>query len=429
MRSLLHNGGFLRLLSVRLVGSLGDGFLQAALASFVLFSPERQPTPIAIAVSFSILLLPYSLLGPFVGVFLDRWRRRQVLARANWLRAMMSIVIAGVMLATRDGLELGVIVLITLGLGRFVLAGLSASQPHVVPKEQLVTANSIAPTAGTIIFGLGLLAGIVLRGLLGGGDHGAALILVAAAVAYVSAGLLALTLGRDQLGPSGDRPGDTVMGVLHGFAEGLSSLGQDRPSWRAVTVVLIHRVAFGGLTVVLLLLLRNTLNSSADPDGALADFSLIAGAVTLGALIAAVVTPAATRRMGTVTWTASTLVISGVLTPLGLIPLQLWPMILAGGFLGMAQQAAKIGADTTLQRRIPDDHLGRVFSLFDVGVNVGVVIGALLVAFTFPLDGNFWPGFFTLGLIYLATGLWYRLRSHALEQGRSPDAARGAVDH
>lgn len=72
----MRNAGFLRLLSTRLVGSFGDGLLQAALASFVLFSPERQPTPLAIAVSFGILLLPYSLIGPFAGVFLDRWRRR-----------------------------------------------------------------------------------------------------------------------------------------------------------------------------------------------------------------------------------------------------------------------------------------------------------------------------------------------------------------
>ena len=46
--------------------------------------------------------------------------------------------------------------------------------------------------------------------------------------------------------------------------------------------ILLHRVAFGALTVLLLLILRNTLNPSSDPDGALRDFSVIAGAVTVG---------------------------------------------------------------------------------------------------------------------------------------------------
>jgi len=69
---LLHNGGFMRLFATRMTGSLGDGVLQAALAAFVVFSPERQATPLAIATSFGILLLPYSFIGPFAGVFLDR---------------------------------------------------------------------------------------------------------------------------------------------------------------------------------------------------------------------------------------------------------------------------------------------------------------------------------------------------------------------
>ena len=83
---LLRNRQFLKLFGTRMVGSLGDGILQAALAAFVVFSPERQATPLAIATSFGVLLLPYSFIGPFAGVFLDRWRRRQVLVYANWLR-------------------------------------------------------------------------------------------------------------------------------------------------------------------------------------------------------------------------------------------------------------------------------------------------------------------------------------------------------
>jgi MFS family permease len=421
---LLRNGGFLRLLSVRLVGSFGDGLLQAALASFVLFSPERQPTPVAIAASFAILLLPYSLLSPFAGVFLDRWRRRQVLVRANWLRAGSSLLIAAVVAAEHVGADLGLVVLVTLGFGRFVLAGLSASLPHVVPRHQLVTANSIAPTAGTIIFGLGLLAGIVLRAILGGGDHGSVMVLVATSFVYVAAGALGLLMTKDQLGPTGDLPGDTVMGVLRGFVDGFASLVGDRPSWRSVSVVLIHRLTFGALTVMLLLILRNALHPVSDPDAALQDFSVIAGAVTLGALSAAFLTPLATRRWGTVNWTSLTLIVAGIAAPFGLIPLNIVAFTIVGTILGMAQQSAKIGADTTLQRRISDDHLGRVFSLFDVGINVSVVVGALLVAFTSPPDGVSIPGFLALGAVYLVAGAWYRLGSRVPRDGAELDPAR-----
>ncbi len=406
--SLLRNSGFLRLLATRLTGSFGDGLLQAALASFVLFSPERQPTPLAIAVSFGILLLPYSMVGPFAGVFLDRWRRRQVLVRANWVRALAVLVTMAVVAAGREGLDLGLVVLATLGVGRFVLAGLSASLPHVVQQDRLVTANAFAPTAGTIIFGIGALVGLALGRSAGGGDEGVAYVLAASAAVYAAAGIVPLSLGRDQLGPSGDRPGERVTDVVRGLVAGFRVLTADKPAWHSVAVQFIHRLAFGVLTVVLLLMLRNTLNPPTDPDSALRDFSLIAGAVTAGALGAALITPSMTRRLGTVNWTSLTLLISAIIAPAALGLVELWPLVVGGLIIGLAQQAAKIGADTTLQHRIPDDHLGRVFSLFDVGVNVCLVLGALLVALVWPLNGV-WPiGFVGLGAVYLLTALWYR---------------------
>lgn len=404
---LLHNRDFGKLFATRMTGSFGDGILQAALAAFVVFSPERQATPIAIAASFGVLLLPYSFIGPFAGVFLDRWRRRQVLLYGNLLRALTTLVIIAVVLTGHAGIGLGLIVLATLGIGRFILSALSAGLPHVVPQGELVTANSLAPTMGTVIYGIGAIVGLGVRQLAGGGDGGVRWVLVAAAAVYVAAGLIPLLLRADQLGPSGDRPGQTVGDVARGFVEGLRVLSHDAPSWRGVVVVLAHRIAFGALTVLLLLILRNTLNPPSDPDAALADFSIVAGTVTAGALLAALVTPTFTRRIGTVRWTTLTLVVAAVAAPLSLIPVAL-PALVAGGLMvGLAQQSAKIGTDTTLQRRIDDDYLGRVFSLYDVGVNVALVAGALLVAVTAPLSGVSLLGFLALGAFYLIVALWY----------------------
>ena len=418
---LVRNRQFLKLLGTRLTGSFGDGILQAALATFVLFSPERQASPLAIAASFGILLLPYSFIGPFAGVFLDRWRRRQVLVYANWLRAVTTVLTVVIVLRGSIGVDLGLIVLATLGLGRFVLSALSAALPHVVPERDLVTANSLAPTAGTVVYGIGALVGIGIRALVGGGDAGVQAVLVAAAIVYLVAGAVALLMRRDQLGPTGDRPSDTIAGVARGFADGFRVLAGDSPSWRAVVVVLIHRLAFGALTVLLLLILRNTLNPSSDPDAALRGFSMVAAAVTVGALGAALITPAMTRRMGTVRWTTVTLLICAVAAPLTLIPVSLTALVLGAVVIGLSSQAAKIGGDTTLQRRIEDDHLGRVFSLYDVGVNICLVLGALLVAVTAPTSGVSLLGFLALGVLYLVTAFWYG-RTGSVERGRPAKA-------
>src|SRR6187455_558614 len=91
LRAILARRGFRRLLSVRLLSQLGDGWFQAGLASSVFFNPEQAASPLAITAAFAVLLLPYTVLGPFIGVFLDRWSRRNALYLANLFRAAMVI--------------------------------------------------------------------------------------------------------------------------------------------------------------------------------------------------------------------------------------------------------------------------------------------------------------------------------------------------
>ncbi len=80
-----------------------DGIFQTALASYVFFSPQNATTPAKAAAAFAALLLPYSIAGPFVGVFLDRWRRQRVLVIANTVKVALVLVVAGLVLANSDG--------------------------------------------------------------------------------------------------------------------------------------------------------------------------------------------------------------------------------------------------------------------------------------------------------------------------------------
>ena len=45
-----------------------------------------------------MLLLPYSVIGPFVGVLIDRWRRRQILLGANLVRSVVAVALAALVL-------------------------------------------------------------------------------------------------------------------------------------------------------------------------------------------------------------------------------------------------------------------------------------------------------------------------------------------
>jgi hypothetical protein len=73
VRDMLAVPDFRRLLRVRLTGQLGDGMFQGALFGAAFFNPEKATSAGEAAVAFATLLLPYSLVGPFAGVLLDRW--------------------------------------------------------------------------------------------------------------------------------------------------------------------------------------------------------------------------------------------------------------------------------------------------------------------------------------------------------------------
>ncbi len=411
LRAVIAVRDFRRLFGVRLAGQSADGLLQAALATFVLFSPERQPTAASVATAFVVLFLPYSLIAPFAGVFLDEWRRRQVLVYANLLRGALVLGVAGLVAARNDGLSLAVMVLIVLGVGRFVLAGVAASLPHVVDGPLLVTANALTPTAGTIAAAVGGLIGVGIRALFGGGDQGSVVVLGCAIAMYVVAGFLATTLDRDRLGPDEDTVRDSLLGVLAGFGEGLRQLAAHPLAGRAVIVVVVQRITFGALTVLGLLLVRNTLNPTSDPDAALGEFALITGAAAGGALLGAILTPGRARRLGYVRWTTLAAAQAAPLVVIGLFACAslntLWPLLLAALSVGFANQSAKVASDTLVQREINDDYLGRVFALFDVAVNVALVSGIVAVAFTSPESGIAPIIYVVIGVLVAANAAWY----------------------
>lgn len=412
LRSVLASHDFRRLYSTRLAGQFGDGLLQSALATFVLFSPERQPDAVRVAAVFAVLLLPYSIIGPFAGVLLDRWRRRNVLVRANLVKALLTIPVVVIVGAGQADLALGFFVLLVLGVGRFILAGLSASLPHVVSGRELITGNALAPTSGTIAVGVGAVLGVGIRAVAGGGDTGSQVVLVSALVAYVVASILAARIAVTRLGPDEGEPVDTFASVFHGLVLGARTLRNRIPARHIMIAIIANRFAFGILTAGALLLVRGSLNPSDQADAALADFALATTGAAVGAFIGAVLTPTMTRRVGIGKWVAIVMIQGGVvgfglLTATAVQP-SLITLIAGATSIGLAGQSVKVCADTTLQREIPDDRLGRVFALFDMIVNVCLVTGITLTAFASPASGQFTWGFLASALILIATAVWYR---------------------
>ncbi|RBY96842.1 MFS transporter [Blastococcus sp. TF02-8] len=408
VRGLLGRRDFRRLLGTRLLAQFGDGVFQAALAGTVLFNPQHAADPVDVAAGFAVLLLPYSLVGPFAGVWLDRWSRRQILLRANLVRGLLVAVVAAAILAGVQGPAFYVAGLAVFAVNRFVLSALSAGLPHTTDETALVPANALSTTSGAVATVAGGGAALVLSPVTGGGDAGYAALALSAALPYLGAAAVVAAFGRGALGP--DHAARTARlsarAVLAGMVSGARHAWRDRPARAALTVIALHRCWFGVLTLMTLLLHRGTFtNGSGLFPGGLTGLGQVLAAGALGTLGAAAVTPVVVRRTGTRAWIGALLVVGG-LAQLGLGLLVSPPATVAAGFvLGFLGQGVKICVDATLQERMDDDHRGRVFSVYDTLVNVSFVAALVVSAFVLPSGGVSRPLVAVVGGGYVLTAV------------------------
>ncbi|MEV8586873.1 MFS transporter [Streptomyces sp. NPDC051180] len=407
LRVLLRLTNFRRLLAVRLLSQCADGVYQVALATYVVFSPEKQTSPAAIASAMAVLLLPYSLVGPFAGVLLDRWPRRQVFLYGNLLRALLACGTAVLILASVPDWLFYASALSVTAVNRFVLAGLSASLPRVVDDERLVVANSLSPTAGTLAatLGGGLAFGVRLIA-----DDSDAVVVAFGALLYLCSALASLRMPRALLGPDPllvpQRLRSAVASTARGLAAGLRHLSERRPAARALVAVGLMRFCYGALLVTVLMLCRYTW-SSTDAEG-LGLLGIAVAASGAGFFAAALLSPWAVGRFGPFGWMTLCAAAAAVVEPALGLTFAPVPFLVAAFVLGLITQGAKIATDTVVQTAVDDAYRGRVFSLYDVLFNVAFVGAAGVAALMLPPDGRSALLVVLVALIYAAIALALR---------------------
>lgn len=423
LRRLWRHRAFRRLLALRIVTQSADGLTQVATAAYVLFSPQQQPDAWSIVAVLAIALLPFSIIGPFVSGLLDRWNRRTVIMISDVVRAAACIglgllIVGGDRGGWLDAAFFG-LVLVSMSLNRFMLAGLSAGLEHTIDPDEYLMANSVMPIVGPLGTIVGAGAGAATRLLLGSiwpTYTVDAVLFGVAAVGFVASLAVAARFARDGLGPQPGAVATSAESVLHGLVAALRHLSERRPAALGLTAIGLHRVWHGATTVGVILLFR-TYFVAVDAIGlSLAGLSLWGGATALGFVAASFVTPVVTRRLGVRRWIVLLLIASGLLQIVpGSIFLPL-TLILAAGLLGVLAQSIKICVDTLVQAHVADEYKGRAFIWYDILFNVVQVGSAVLAALVLPANGASVPVFVALGFGYLATAVWFAAASRRVPE-------------
>ncbi|SPM33807.1 Predicted arabinose efflux permease, MFS family [Mycobacterium rhizamassiliense] len=402
-RSVRSMPDFWRLMQLRMASQFGDGMFQATVAGALLFNPDRAADPASIARAFAVLFLPYSLLGPFAGAMMDRWDRRWVLVGANLSRLAL-IAVIGTILAIRAGeipLLLGA--LLANGLARFVASGLSASLPHVVPREQVVTMNSVATASGAIAAFIGANFMLLPRFFVGGGDKGAAVIIFLTVVPITIALLLSLRFGPRVLGPDDSRRaihGSAMYAVITGWMHGARTIVRTPTVAAALSALAAHRMVVGINSLLLLLLAHRVKDPAA---GGLGIALLFFAASGLGSFLSNLLTPPTVRRWGRYAAANGALMGAAVIELAGaglMVPV----MVGCSFFLGVTGQMIKLCADSAMQMDVDDALRGHVFAVQDALFWVSFIVANSVAAALIPADG-YAPAFVVFASALYLVGL------------------------
>jgi MFS family permease len=387
------------LLSSLFIAQSADGIAQAAFyTALVLEDPLEQGTPGKILGLFALTLLPYSVIAPFLGVFVDRWSRRSLLVVTNVSRALLLVTLPFWSRASPGDTELFIGILALLGLGRLFLTTKGAVLPVVVHEHDLLEANSISGGGGMVsalfggVIGLALVTGIAADSVffVAGLAYG-----VAAWVARRISSPLAHT--HEHVPRLGQAIRDIAVELGRGISEIWRRAGVRLP---LISIFLLRTVGMF-IAVAAILLIKREFPDQADEFGRISVSGLALGTAGAGAFVAALTAPFLGHRFNKPQLVIVGYAVSGIgITALGGLQ-HVAAILTLTAIGGYGTFVSKVATDAQVQEVLPDEYRGRAFSLYDILYNLAsVAAGAVMVlAADASLRATLvWTGMTTLAL-------------------------------
>ncbi len=396
MFAVFSNRDFSVLMGVQFMAQAGQGVVQGAIAKSLAFGGEKgfdvQNLPSARYLLIVVLFLygPYTLLSPFIGVFIDRFPRRRVVWWADVITAVLvSAVAIGVLLplgkGTTEGKVFDTAVLIVGLLAvqacvRVALAVKSAAIPDVLSGKDLLQGNGLSQAGGALM----QIVGIVIGGGLAGFVHPWIPVLVGAGV-LVAAAVVAMQLRHAEVRPHTSSFAAEASQVWRNIVAGVREVASRPAAALGLSSFQMLRYQFWGFGLFVFGLYAKNLVASGDSNTLSLVLSGIGGLA--GGALGLVVAQTYKDRVAPVR------LLLGSMALLGLSALVGGVFVSVGGFAVMlfigffSFFVGKISADTIMQQTMPDDFRGRAFALFDIAYNLGYIVPALIL-FVVWVDGS-----------------------------------------
>jgi MFS family permease len=382
--AILAERDFRHLIGAQFLAQGADGLAQAVVADLLVLEPLTRGTPERILGLFVVTLLPYSIISPFLGVFVDRWPRRSLLAWTNFARAAVLIAFPLWSRAFPGDSPLFVAILALLGLGRLFLTTKGAALPALLHERHLLDGNSLSGGGGMVAALLGGVVGIALLGVIDAPEA-----FVVAGIIYAAAAALSLRISTPLSHPHAraERVTQAVARIAGELVDGLAAIWRHVAARLPLIGIFVLRTIGIFVAISAILVIKDEFTGDVGRFGRLSSSALALGAAGVGAFIGALTAPLIGRRLSN----PGLIVLGFVASGLGIIALggirnipAVLGVTLVGGYGGFM---SKVATDAQVQEALPDEYRGRAFALYDILYNLAsVAAGLAMVALYSPAN-------------------------------------------
>ncbi len=383
------NRDFATLMGVQFLGQAGQGVIQGAIGKSIAFGGEKGfdvstvPSADYLLKVVLALYVPYTLISPFIGVFIDRFQRRKVVSWTNVVAAAVVVVVAGGFIlplgeATSEGnvtatVALVVAMLAAQGAVRVVLAVKSAAMPDVLSGKDLLQGNGLSQAGGALFQVVG-----IAFALGAGAALPAWIVVVAGAGILVVASVVARRMRHVETVARDTRFSREASQVAKNVVAGLKEMAARPAAALGLSSFQMLRYQFWGFGLFTFALYAKNLVQGGDASNTA--LAITGGGGLVGGALGLILAQKWKDRIPPIRLLLASMFLLGAGTLVfgGLVSMAGFAAMLFVGFFSFF--LGKISADTIMQQTMPDDFRGRAFALFDIAYNVGFIVPALILS-------------------------------------------------
>jgi hypothetical protein len=372
-----------------------DGLIRGSIAKSIAFGGQEgfdiTTVPSANYLLKVVLLLyvPYTLLSPFIGVVIDRFERRRVLAVSAVAAAAVTAALAVLIMAplgkeTSEGnvgatIGLVVAMIVSQAVVRIALAVKSAALPGVLRGKDLLNGNGLSQAGGALFQVLG--AGFAFAA---GGALPSWAVVILGGAALIVAAAVALRIKRMEVAQHVASFAQEAKRVVKDIVGGIKEVASRPAAALGLTSFQMLRYQFWGFALGVFALYARSLVASGDVDTIA--LGIVGGGGFLGGALGMVLAQRWKDRVPPIRMLLGSMVLlGGSALVFGLwVSLAGFSLLLFAGFFSFF--LGKISADTIMQQAMPDDFRGRAFALFDIAYNLGFIIPAVILVLVWQDD-------------------------------------------